>query len=80
MIGEVAASGDRLATLEALRDRLAREIDAGPEPRDLASLSRRLEAVLEQIDGLKDGSEDDAVDELRRKRAERMAGTGTEGS
>ncbi len=78
-IGETARTGDRLETLRALRDRLADEIDAGPEPRDLAALSTRLERVLEQIGELGDDDNGDIVDELRSKRAERLAATGSEG-
>jgi hypothetical protein len=79
VIGEIAKQGDRLKTLEALRDRLAEEIDKGPEPRDLAALSSRLEKVLAEIDGL-GGVEGDAVDEIKAQRVKRLAGTGTEGS
>lgn len=79
-VSEIAESGNRLATLRALRDRLAREIDRDPEPRDLAALSSRLEKVLAEIDGLSGPEEHDAVDELRRKRAERLAGAEASGS
>jgi hypothetical protein len=45
----VAASGDRLDTLRALRDTLASAIDATESARDLAALSRQLTDVLEQV-------------------------------
>lgn len=52
-LADVARAGDRRETLEALRDHLAAAIDAGPDARDLAALSRRLEAVLADLDGLR---------------------------
>lgn len=71
---EVCESGDRRAALEELRQVLARAIDDGPPPRDLASLSLRLMAVLEQLDAL--GSKtpkESPLDELRPRRAKRQA-------
>jgi hypothetical protein len=65
--------------LEALRDRLAVEIDKNPEPRDLAALSMRLEKVLAEVDAL-GGVEGDAVDDIKAQRVKRLAGTGTAGS
>lgn len=53
-LGTIAAEGDRLRTLEGLRDRLARKIDSPKtSPRDMAALSRQLTAVLADIDALK---------------------------
>lgn len=49
-LAEVAATGNRQATLEALRDLLAEAIEAGPPARDLAALSRRLLEVLDQLE------------------------------
>ncbi len=47
-LAEVAADG-RLKALEALRDRLAKDIDDCDSKRDLAALSQRFMDVLEQI-------------------------------
>lgn len=53
-LGAIASEGDRLATLEALRDRIARSID-NPKTlaRDLAALSNRMVQILTEIDELK---------------------------
>lgn len=65
-LADVAARGDRLETLRALRDRLAREIDLTASARDVAALSNRLTDVLEQIEDLThdDGEEQDDFAEL----------------
>ena len=49
-LASAAASGDRLTALQALRDRLATEIDVTVSARDVAALSARLVDVLAQID------------------------------
>lgn len=70
----VAASGDRLQTLMALRQVLARAIDDGPPARDLASLSRRLQLVVEEIDEMGgEVDEQSASDDLAARRAARLA-------
>lgn len=45
----VARSGDRLKTLQSLRDYLARALDDTSSGRDQAALAQRLADVLEQI-------------------------------
>ena len=70
---QIAAQGDRLAALQHLRQILAREIDAGPEPRDLAALSRRMMLVLQELEGLDSGEEADVVDDLTARRQARRA-------
>src|SRR5690606_4133179 len=70
---EVTASGDRRASLEALRQVLARAIEAGPSPRDLAALSRQLTAVMAELDTLSAPKEVSPVDELAARRAARLA-------
>ena len=71
MLGDIAKSGDRLATLEALRNRLAIEIDNCQSSRDIAALSNRLQSVMAELDsvgppvgGLT------PLDELRLRRAD----------
>lgn len=54
----VAAAGDRLATLRALRDYLAEALDDTDSARDQAALSARLSDVLIQIDELAPPEED----------------------
>lgn len=44
-----AAAGSRRDLLEALRDKIAGEIDEGVPARDLASLSMRLLTIADQI-------------------------------
>ncbi|MCZ1070810.1 hypothetical protein [Rhodococcus sp. A5(2022)] len=65
-----AASGDRLKALEALRDRLAREIEACESSRDVAALSRQLTDVLKQIEDLAPPAEEERspLDELAQRR------------
>lgn len=72
----VAAKGDALATLKALRDRLSREIDECDSARDVAALSQRLMDVLEQITAAEKArpqSKGTARDDVARKRSEREA-------
>lgn len=51
------------ALLIALRDKISAEIDEGVPPRDLASLSRRLLEVSEQIDEIELTEEVDDISE-----------------
>lgn len=54
-LSDAVATGERLRALEALRDRLASDLDACASARDVASLSQRLMDVLKQIDELGGG-------------------------
>lgn len=47
-----AQSGDRRATLEALRDKLAAAISNSESGRDVAALSKRLMEVMDEIERL----------------------------
>lgn len=50
-VAEAAQSGDRLELLVAMRDRIAKTIsDPDCPPRDLASLTRRLQDIAREID------------------------------
>ena len=49
---QVARRGDRLKSLEALRDYLARSLDETESARDRAALAARFADVLAQIDEL----------------------------
>lgn len=72
-----ARSGDRLAALRCLRDRLADEIEQCESSRDVAALSRQLRDTLAEIDALGTGAvrtkEDQLADELARRRLDRRA-------
>ena len=70
-IADVAATNDELATLRAMRDKLAVDMDLAP-PAVVAQISGRLEAVLKRITELGGAGEitlDDALAERRRLRA-----------
>ncbi|MEV1331136.1 hypothetical protein AB0J20_16340 [Micromonospora costi] len=75
---ESATSGDRLKTLQTLRDHLASAIDDCDSLRDLAALSGRLQSVLEEIAELAPPEQKgDAVDEIaQRRNARRSAAPG----
>jgi len=70
---EAAASGDRRATLEALRDQLALLIGASESARDVAALSGQLTVVLKQIEELSKGDKKNvsALDEIAERRKAR---------
>lgn len=72
-VTDSAASGDRLGTLRALRDKLAQEIDGSTSLRDIASASGRLQSVLEEIASLDVKPEGDGIDEIAERRAARRA-------
>jgi type III secretory pathway lipoprotein EscJ len=68
----VVATGDRRASLEALRDHLAAsllEVDV----RYKAPLAKQLADVMREIDGLRDAKVVSPLDELRTKRAARSS-------
>jgi hypothetical protein len=71
MIAGVAQGGDRLATLTALRDRLAQDIDETHDPREVAALVLRLTDVLQQIDAMPTSQQMSAADEIAERRATR---------
>lgn len=75
---ESAASGDRLKTLQDLRDVLAESIVNCESMRDLSSLSGRLQSVLEEIAAVAPPEKaGDGIDEIAQRRAARGAGSGT---
>lgn len=75
-LSESAASGDRLLALRDLRDLLARNIEECKSLRDLASLSGRLQSVLDEIAKIEGPKEaGDGIDEIAQKRAARRAGS-----
>jgi len=62
----------RLDDLEKLRDRLVGALDV-VDPKDLPRVSRELRAVNLELSQLAPDEEIDQVDELRAKRAARIA-------
>lgn len=52
-VATAAEQGSHLQLLEAMRNTIAREIAGGVPARDLASLSRRLQDLAENIDSIK---------------------------
>ena len=74
-VADAAAKGDQLATLVALRDRLAAEVDTCDNPRDLAPITRQLQLVLARIAELSPSTEVSIVDQLAARRAARRTAT-----
>lgn len=71
-----AGSGDRLVTLRALRDWLARALDECVSLRDGAALAGRLQSVLEEIAKVEGPKEvGDGIDEIAERRSARRSGT-----
>ena len=71
LVGVLAAaqSGDRLKTLEQLRDTLARQIDAAKDPFGLPALADKLVKVLTEIANLQPPERKGTpLDELQRRR------------
>ncbi len=62
-VADAAASGDHLALLKSMRERIAAAI-SGPEcpPRDLASLTRRLQDIAKDIKALEAEAEQEAAE------------------
>ena len=76
-LADIAAQGDRLATMRALRDRLAADLDDCASARDVAALSRQLSQCLEIVDHLEQGQNvaRSPLDDLAARRAGRDTGT-----
>ena len=68
---EVVAAGDRRASLEALRDRLATLLET--TERDHAAIARQLTIVLREIDELPNPAEESKVDDIQARRLARLA-------
>ena len=78
LLEDVAAKGDRLAILEALRARLARAIDDCADGKELAALALRLQRVLAEIHELGGTVPEEGNDDLASKRAAKLrAAAGT---
>jgi hypothetical protein len=73
-IAKAAASGDRLALLVAMRDRVAGDLDSGVAARDLASLTRRLLEITKEIEAIHAAARGDAVGAAASTEDEAWAG------
>lgn len=67
-----AQSNDRLATLIAMRDKLAGDMDDAP-PAVVAQIAARLQLVLTDIAGLPVVGKVSKLDELEQRRKDRLA-------
>lgn len=70
---EAAKSGDKRATLIALRDKLAETIDNCESGRDMAANSKRLMEVMAELEALPDSAiiKESKHDRLKNKRENR---------
>ena len=75
-LARIAAAGDRIATLEAIRDRIAQDIDDCTDERALPNLVLRLTDVLSQIDSLPPRVSTAPADVIAARRAARRAQPG----
>ena len=60
-LADISKQGDNLETLKALRQRVAQAIDSSQSGRDIASLSRQLQIILDRIRELEESQEDDEI-------------------
>jgi uncharacterized protein (DUF2267 family) len=75
-LAAVAVEGDRRATLEALRDRLAADIDIAPAT-VTAQLAGKLQDILRELDELPVGAEVSEVDQITARYQARRAAAAT---
>lgn len=73
-----ASTGDQLATLELLRDQIARAIQESDSGRDIAALSRQLTDVMDRISEIQRAetskrNKDVPLNAILQKHAERRA-------
>lgn len=73
---EVVRTGDRLRSLEVLRDHLAVTAESAP-PQYVAALAKQLAAVMEEIATLRPPKEANAVDEIEARREARRKAAAT---
>ncbi len=71
-IAAAASTDARRATLIAMRDKLARDMDDAP-PAVVAQIAGRLAAILAEIDSIAATGERSLADELKQRRLDRIA-------
>lgn len=69
-LADVVKAGDRRASLEAIRDRVALELESAGG-RDVAALAKQLTDVIRELDSLPNAERKSAVDDLSSARAAR---------
>lgn len=75
-LSDVVRAGDLVASLEALRDEIAADLEACQSMRDKAPLYMRLVDVLARIEDARPiKAKGDAVDEIAARRSARRSGT-----
>jgi hypothetical protein len=76
-VSGVILEGDRRASLVAIRDRLAAELD-NPliMPRDVATVSKQLTETIREIDALPNAAEVSAVADIATRREKRRKAAG----
>jgi hypothetical protein len=72
-LSEVAKNGNRIETLTALRDYLAKALDECESDRDKASLSLRLMDCINQLEGIQPVDTETAAERIKRRAEERRA-------
>lgn len=72
-LARVVAGGDRRASLIALRDHLARELENPVPGIAIGPIAKELRAVIAEIDGIPGAREGSKSDELAAKRAAKHA-------
>jgi hypothetical protein len=72
-IAEAVTKG-RVAGLQAMRDKLARDMDEAP-PQVVAQVAARLQAVLKELAEIDAPQEVSKLDDLSRRREARLTGT-----
>ena len=71
-LANIAQNGDNLETLRAIRQTLAEAIDRTTSGRDIASLSRQLQIVIEKISELEAQDSDDEIARIIKGSARTM--------
>ena len=74
-VSDVAKAGDRRAILEAIRDKLAADMDEAPVAVS-AQIAGQLVKVLTELAELGDPKKVSSLDELDAKRKDRLAAAG----
>ena len=69
---EIAASGNDLRTLKALRQKIAATIDESNSGRDIAALSRQLNLVMDSIRELESKDKPTEIDDLLSRRERKL--------
>lgn len=73
-VSDAVRSGDRRASLTAIRDHLAARLETAP-PRDVAAIARQLSDTIEQLENMPKEKGASIVDQLAAKREARRTGT-----